>query len=545
MTGSMLRPIGWITCLVLAACASPPPPPALAPAVAPEPALPAEQQIAVCVVTAQGAIQNVPATFRPHVGDTVVDGRRFGEVHSTAQPQYAAGQTWFIQNERMMTMGRTYVQFGVQRVPDTRILNRVGSYEGVPLFAEFGASHPPSVLYLPIRPGCEMQPYQVYHFMPARPQPTSVEPLRIPTGALRLITISAGGRHTCGLTSDGSAYCWVEQEPEEPEDDTIPDRRGPEAVAAGLRMAAIATGSSHTCGLAVDGQAFCWGENDAGQLGDGTRTWSPGATAVAGELRFAGISAGMSHSCGLTTDGEAYCWGWNERGQLGDGTSHEYDHEAAEGAAVVAAPTPVAGGLRFIELSGGRSHTCGITTAGRVYCWGEFLNDETDKGAGARHVPTAVAIGPAIAEISSGTDHICALTADGDAYCWGGNQRGQLGDGTNTDRVTPVAVSGELNFAAISSGGVHTCGLRRTAEAYCWGANRSGQLGDGTTDDQEIPTPVGGGLRFAVISAGDSHTCGLTLDGEVFCWGWHGFADAYQATEFDSHRSRWSRLPLR
>ncbi len=92
--------------------------------------------------------------------------------------------------------------------------------------------------------------------------------------------------------------------------------------------------------------------------------------------------------------------------------------------------------------------------------------------------------------VSGGTLHTCGLTAGGDAYCWGFNDNGALGDGTTTQRLTPVLVSGGLSFASLSAGGGHTCGLTAGGDAYCWGFNDNGQLGDGTTTNRFTPVRV-------------------------------------------------------
>src|SRR5437773_11781124 len=74
---------------------------------------------------------------------------------------------------------------------------------------------------------------------------------------------------------------------------------------------AIAAGQWHTCGLTTDGAAYCWGRGASGQLGNGSTTDSPNPVAVSGGLTFSALTTGNDHTCGLTTSGAAYCWGSN------------------------------------------------------------------------------------------------------------------------------------------------------------------------------------------------------------------------------------------
>ncbi len=106
-------------------------------------------------------------------------------------------------------------------------------------------------------------------------------------------------------------------------------------------------------------------------------------------------------------------------------------------------------------------------------------------------------------------------------YCWGQNQKGQLGDGSASDRSVPVAVAGGLSFASLGVGRNHSAGVTATGEAYAWGLNADGELGDGSTTDSNVPVAVVGGLSFALVTGGANHTCGLTVGGILiaYCWG--------------------------
>jgi alpha-tubulin suppressor-like RCC1 family protein len=109
----------------------------------------------------------------------------------------------------------------------------------------------------------------------------------------------------------------------------------------------------------------------------------------------------------------------------------------------------------------------------------------------------AVAGGRSFRQVSSGSDHTCGVTTGNVAYCWGLNNIGQLGEGSGAfRRVRPMAVAGGLRYEAVSTGadGRHSCGVTTGDQAYCWGYNFRGQLGDGTTTDRSTPVAVAGAM---------------------------------------------------
>jgi alpha-tubulin suppressor-like RCC1 family protein len=155
--------------------------------------------------------------------------------------------------------------------------------------------------------------------------------------------------------------------------------------------------------------------------------------AVAGGRSYRQVAAGDMHSCGVTTDNRAFCWGYNAEGRLGDGTTTDR-----------LKPVAVAGGLQFTRVGINRV-SCGVTTTGKGYCWGP--NNVGQLGDGTttnRSRPAAVSGGLEFREISPGsnaeTDHVCGLTTGGKVYCWGENMFGQLGDGTTENSSTPVPI---------------------------------------------------------------------------------------------------------
>jgi alpha-tubulin suppressor-like RCC1 family protein len=127
--------------------------------------------------------------------------------------------------------------------------------------------------------------------------------------------------------------------------------------------------------------------------------------------------------------------------------------------------------------------------------------------------------------LTAGLFHTCALSVSGDTYCWGHNGsdaswgRGQVGDGTATDRPLPARVAGTTKFNVLEASSFYSCGITGAGAAHCWGFNGSGQLGDGSFTTRLAPSPVNGALTFASVTGGYNHACALTLAGAAYCWG--------------------------
>jgi len=295
------------------------------------------------------------------------------------------------------------------------------------------------------------------------------------TGPL-LESVAVGPVHSCGLQANGQAYCWggIGSTPDRQKAIGSPVTQpcletagylsvfcAPSPVAVTLPEAALSIepGVFYTCALGSSGTAYCWGYDQWGALGSGgTFDPTPGnggrydPVPVAGSLRFRQLAVGNVYACGLDTSGAAHCWGadlpgvFMKTGQTGTGT--DWTELGSR------TPQPVAGGLSFASIAVNAensihaAHTCALTQAGTLYCWGSNEYGELGLPSASalcwqdkpcETAPVRVGDGP-YRRVALGLDHSCGLTRDERLLCWGRNDAGQLGVGDTNDRTTPTPV---------------------------------------------------------------------------------------------------------
>lgn len=276
--------------------------------------------------------------------------------------------------------------------------------------------------------------------------------------------------------------------------------------------------SAPTFGLCRSGTAsaisgsgpWTWTCNGSG--GGPTASCSTASMGTACKARK--VSTRDGNSCVITADGGVKCWG-NDYGAI---------------------PATVAGLTDVIDIKSSPFDNCAFIKDGAIKCWGQA------SGFPPTPLSTFVSGLPSnIVDIELNINSACVQTASGDAKCWGGNFFSQLGDGTRTDRSTPVDVQGSSGNTSKIAGGVNPtsasgCMLAKEGSVKCWGMNNSGQVGDGTTTRRDAPVGVTG-LASGVkdIVAGFGSNCAVTDTGNVKCWG---------ASFFDTAVPQWTPVSI-
>ena len=273
----------------------------------------------------------------------------------------------------------------------------------------------------------------------------------------------------------------------------------------------LTVGDLNACYVLSTTNVKCWGYNDKGVVGDGTFDNATTPKDVVGLTGVASLSAGQG-ICAVTTTGGLKCWGVARvNGTMNDSSTATDFPGLSSGVASVAV---------------GDSTACAVLTSGALKCWGFNFHGQLGDGTTTDSLTPVQVSGltSGVASASIGSYHACALTTSGGVQCWGKNASGQIGNGQYdpaTIYQVPTQVTGLTSgVVAITAGMEFNCALLSTGAVKCWGRGDSGQLGNGTTNSSNVPVQVTGLTSGVVaISAGDSYVCALMDSGAVKCWG--------------------------
>lgn len=241
------------------------------------------------------------------------------------------------------------------------------------------------------------------------------------------------------------------------------------------------------------------------------------AVSNASSQKYQSVGSGYVHSCGLTTDGRVFCWGSNDAGQLGNGKIGGLE----------LLPTQVVGLKDVIQLSVGMGHSCALKKSRDVVCWGYGafgnLGNNSKETSGS---PVQVSNLTDVASISTGRFNSCAVTNSGDLYCWGSDvtsyREVETGAPFERETLVPTKVPGMINISSVTLSSFHLCALTKTGDVFCLGRNDIGQIPGAATAIvvSAVQVPV---EKSRKLSAGSGHICSLTVGNDVVCWGYGKF----------------------
>lgn len=299
--------------------------------------------------------------------------------------------------------------------------------------------------------------------------------------------LHAENRRTCAVLTSGALWCWGQLPGEWEgawESVVVPTEVA--GVAGGVRDFDAA--HNHFCATSRTGGAWCWGSNSWGQGGNSDLSWTQVPRPVQGlSGGLSSIATGATHTCAVSDAGAVYCWGRNHAGQLGNGTTTNS-----------VAPVGVSGLSSGVQkVVAGSYFTCALSLSGGVSCWGQdqyrygSLGDGVSR-AGYSSTPVQVAgLSSGVVDIAASGYSACALTSAGSVLCWGDGSMGLVGDGTSINRLAPVSVTGLASgVAALSGSGLTMCARKVNGQVSCWGNNDAGQRGTGSTGASLVPSTV-------------------------------------------------------
>ncbi len=311
----------------------------------------------------------------------------------------------------------------------------------------------------------------------------------------------------------------------------------------------VAVAPNHSVCLKSDGTIWSWGFNLYGQLGDGTNTSSYYSVVqeATKSTSWASISAGRDYTVAMKNDGTLWAWGYNFFGQLGNNSTANSNVPVQEA-------TQAKDWLRF---SAGVSTVAAIKTNYTLWSWGNNQYGEIGDGTTIdRTVPTQEATKATNwYQVTTGGWTTIAIKANRTLFGWGSNVKGQIGDGTNTNRSIPTQeVTKATDWISATSGAYSSAAIKSNGTLWAWGGNSYGELGDGSPTIQ-VFTPiqeVTKATNWKEVSMGNSFTVALKTDNTL--WGWgrnhlgqlatNTLVDSYIPIQESSSSTDWKSLAI-
>jgi len=269
-----------------------------------------------------------------------------------------------------------------------------------------------------------------------------------------------------------------------------------------------------------DGKLYGWGVNEYGQLGNGTTEDLATPVQIMPEKRFTYVDSRDSNTYAIDTEGNLWGWGKNKVIPLGDGDGTKE---------VRTTPVQIMPGTKFYKVVIS-SHPYAIDVNGNLWAWGQrIFGDNPSVAVPAELSPIQIQEGVRFFDVASKSQHTVALDEYGRLWTWGSfdNAYGELGTGPIVDIITQaytqcykrtILIESSIRFTQVAVGINNSAALDVNGNIWVWGENDKGDIGDGTKDNKLSPTQITSGGKFHFLY-GDGTTY-YTIDKNYNIWAW-------------------------
>jgi alpha-tubulin suppressor-like RCC1 family protein len=337
---------------------------------------------------------------------------------------------------------------------------------------------------------------------------SSTVPVQIGTGTT-WVSVAAGSNHSLALRADGTLWAWGLNNGGQLGNGTTGNstpRPNPAQVGTGTTWANVAANNNYSAAVRADGTLWNWGlitVPGVGQTGNITQVPTGAPAQVGTATNWVTVACGSSHMAGVRTDGTLWTWGTNGAGSLGNGTQINSQ-----------TPQQVGAGTNWVSATTGNDHTVAVQADGTLWAWGNNSSGQVGDGTSGNQRLSPVQVGASTAWVSAvaGSARTLAVQASGTLWAWGNNNLGQLGDGSIIRRTSPVQVGTAISWVSTALGSSnHSLGEQSCRGILAWGDNTHGQVGDGSITQRTSPVQVYNPTSQLSSISPTSATAGTTI----------------------------------